>query len=252
MAMAVAFNPGGAGVAAIVVAALGAFWLLPPAGDPSFDHQACLNLSGDGALKACDRAMASGHFDGREAAALFATRGYQRQAKNDLAGALSDYGQAIERDPTFVTAFNNRGNIYRDKGDYDQAIADYDRALALNPDSPDPLASRGWIYHQKGELDRAREDFTRALALKPEASLKVKLEQALAEIEPKEDPEVISDPSGFSGVGNGETAASTSVNGVWGDTGPPTAPAAAMPASPPALPPPGYDVGPAGGLASGS
>lgn len=221
--------------AALVVVALAAVLLLRPADDPRFDYQACLNLSGDGALTACEQAIASGAFSGQEAAALYATRGYQRQVKSDLKGALSDYGEAIERDPALVVAFNNRGNIYRDIGEYDQAIADYDRALELDPNSADPLASRGWIYHQRGEIDRAREDFARALTLKPDPSLKVKLEDALAATEPKKDPEVISDPSVFLGPRDSGFAAS-------------------MPASPeisadtaPAVPPPGFETGPAGG-----
>jgi len=175
-------------VAALVAAALGAFWLWGPAGDQTFNYHACLNLEGEVALKGCDEAIASGAFSGAKAADLYAMRGYQRHLKDDLPGALSDYGEAIKRDPRLTMAFNNRGNIYRDTGQYDQALADYDRALALNPDKPDPLASRGWIYHQKGEAERAKKDFEKALALNPEESLKAKVKDALAEIE-KSDPD---------------------------------------------------------------
>ena len=138
-----------------------------------------MNLSGAAGIAACDRAIASGKFSGSDAAYLLARRGYERQARNDLAGALADYSEAIRLDPRLAMAFNNRGNIYRDQGDYDRALADYDRALALDPAKPDPLASRGWVLSQKGEDERARQDFEKALALDPAPELKQKLEAAL-------------------------------------------------------------------------
>jgi len=173
---------------ALAAVAVGILWLWSPAGDQTFNHHACLNLEGEIALKGCNEAIASGAFEGAKAADLYAMRGYQRHLKDDLPGALSDYGEAIRLDPRLVMAFNNRGNIYLDTGQYDEALADYDRALALNPNKPDPLASRGWIYHQKGEGERARKDFEKALALDPDDSLKAKLKDALAEVE-KSDPD---------------------------------------------------------------
>lgn len=100
----------GAGAVAAFAAVIAAVLFLRPGGDARFDYQACLNLSGDTALSACDQAIASGAFSGGEAANLYALRGYHRQTKNDLKGALSDYGEAIARDPHLVMAFNNRGN----------------------------------------------------------------------------------------------------------------------------------------------
>ena len=114
-------------------------------------------------MKGCDAAIASGAFSGAKAADLYAMRGYQRHLKDDLPGALSDYGEAIKRDPRLTMAFNNRGNIYRDTGQYDQALAVYDRALALNPDKPDPLASRGWIYIRRGRRNAPRRISRRPL-----------------------------------------------------------------------------------------
>ena len=169
----------GGGAAVLAALALGAFFLTRPTGDFTLEREACMNLSGAAGIAACDRAIASGKFSGSDAAYLLARRGYERQARNDLAGALADYSEAIRLDPRLAMAFNNRGNIYRDQGDYDRALADYDRALALDPAKPDPLASRGWVLSQKGEDERARQDFEKALALDPAPELKQKLEAAL-------------------------------------------------------------------------
>ena len=143
----------GGGAAVLAALALGAFFLTRPTGDFTLEREACMNLSGAAGIAACDRAIASGKFSGSDAAYLLARRGYERQARNDLAGALADYSEAIRLDPRLAMAFNNRGNIYRDQGDYDRALADYDRALALDPAKPDPLASRGWVLSQKGEMN---------------------------------------------------------------------------------------------------
>jgi hypothetical protein len=146
--------------------------------------RSCERLSGDAAIAACDRVIGSRKMVGRQLAGVYAVRGYQRQTKFDIEGALSDYREALRLDPTIVSVFNNRGNIYRDVGDYDKALADYDQALALHPQGADALASRGWIFQQKGDTDRAKRDFKQALAAGPSAELKQKLEQALSGLDP--------------------------------------------------------------------
>jgi len=39
--------------------------------------------------------------------------------------AVTDFTKAIEIDPNYANAYNNRGSIYSDKGRHDQAISDY-------------------------------------------------------------------------------------------------------------------------------
>jgi tetratricopeptide (TPR) repeat protein len=39
--------------------------------------------------------------------------------------AIADYNQAIQLNPKYAKAFNNRGFAYNNKGEYDRAIADY-------------------------------------------------------------------------------------------------------------------------------
>ena len=46
---------------------------------------------------------------------------------------MADYDKAIELDPKYAAAYNNRGWVYYLKKDYARAIADYDRALQLDP-----------------------------------------------------------------------------------------------------------------------
>ena len=51
----------------------------------------------------------------------------------DLSRAIADYDRAIQLNPAFADAYNNRGAAFRGKGDLDRAIADYRAALRVNP-----------------------------------------------------------------------------------------------------------------------
>jgi tetratricopeptide (TPR) repeat protein len=47
--------------------------------------------------------------------------------------AISCYDQAIQLDPQYALAYNNRGEAYEAENDPDHAIADFGQALKLNP-----------------------------------------------------------------------------------------------------------------------
>ncbi|MBI4672838.1 MAG: tetratricopeptide repeat protein, partial [Chloroflexi bacterium] len=78
---------------------------------------------------------------------------------------LSD---AINLDPQFAAAFNNRGNAYYYLKEYTKAIADYDRALALDPQDAVAYYNRGNAYYALTEYAQAIADYDRALALDPQ------------------------------------------------------------------------------------
>ena len=61
-----------------------------------------------------------------------------RLARGDTEGALADYTAALDANPRYVEAYNNRATARRSRGDLEGAIADYTRALELvPPDGPD-------------------------------------------------------------------------------------------------------------------
>ncbi len=82
--------------------------------------------------------------------------------------AIGHYTDAIDLNPDFPVAYNNRGNAYKDKGELDTATQDYNTAIDLNPDFTAAYYNRGLAYHQKGDLDTAIIDFSKAIELKPE------------------------------------------------------------------------------------
>lgn len=145
---------------ALVALALVAVAPAPAAAD---DARTCHSASGDAAIVACDRAIASGRHSGTDLARLHTSRGVERKRKQDLDGAIADYGEAIRLNPSDQFAWNNRANARRDKGDLDGAIADYGEALRVDPDYTAAYVNRGLLHERMGNLPRARADFEEAV-----------------------------------------------------------------------------------------
>jgi tetratricopeptide (TPR) repeat protein len=85
--------------------------------------------------------------------------------------AIDDYNQAIQVEPNYAAAYNNRGRSYYAQGDYDRAIADFNQAITLDPNYADAYNNRGRAYYAKGNLDRALADYNQAITLAPEFPL---------------------------------------------------------------------------------
>ena len=48
---------------------------------------------------------------------------------NDLDGALQDYNKAIELNPNYVIAYNNRADLYLERNNLDNALADVNHSI---------------------------------------------------------------------------------------------------------------------------
>ncbi len=84
----------------------------------------------------------------------------------NLAAAEKYYTFAILYWPSSPTPYYNRGIVNAVKGDFDDAISDYTEALFRNPRNPAVLRSRGVAYLDRdrpGDLIRAIDDFSRAI-----------------------------------------------------------------------------------------
>jgi Flp pilus assembly protein TadD len=85
----------------------------------------------------------------------------------DYAGALSDLNKAVESDPHYARAYNNRGVAKVAHGDSDGALADFAEAIKLDPRDPDPFVNRGLLRFRQGLKIEADEDFARSIAISP-------------------------------------------------------------------------------------
>ena len=134
---------------------------------PADDGQTCAKASGDVAIAACTRAIASGRYKGGDLAILHRNRGDGYNNKGDYDRAIADFNETIRLDPKDVHAYNNRGNAYQHKRDHDRAIADYNEVIRMNPKHAEAFNNRGRAYHNKLDYDRAIADLDEAIRLNP-------------------------------------------------------------------------------------
>ena len=84
---------------------------------------------------------------------------------NDNKGALQDYNKAIELNPNFAMAYNNRGNLRKDMNDKEGALQDYNKAIELNPNDADVYNNRADFYLKMNDLDKALADVNHSIDL---------------------------------------------------------------------------------------
>ena len=131
-------------------------WLtvLALAGGPTVaaadDLDSCARQSGDAAIAACSRAIASGEFSGEELAKIYLNRGVEHKNRSELDGAIADYSEAIRIDPRRVAAYFNRGNAWQAKGEFDRAAADYSETIRIDPGYVKAYNNRGVTWSEKG------------------------------------------------------------------------------------------------------
>lgn len=82
-------------------------------------------------------------------------------------GAEAQLSQAIERNPELSYPFLERGYYRQERGNLKGALSDYTQALKLDPDNPDSWINRGLVKGKLQDLDGAFRDFTRAIELQP-------------------------------------------------------------------------------------
>jgi Tfp pilus assembly protein PilF len=146
--------------------------------DPDF--KACETASGDEAIAACDRAIASGKFQGDLLSQLHNNRGVEYKAKKDVDRAFADFSEAIKLNSKNLIAYNNRGNTLVDKGENDKAIADFDVAIAGDPNYLNAYSGRGDAYKNKKDYDHAIDNYKKALSLNPAEQKRKIIEKVLA------------------------------------------------------------------------
>jgi tetratricopeptide (TPR) repeat protein len=150
----------------IALSALAAL-AMSPAPAVADDAQTCERESGDVAIAACSREIASGRHQGHALAVAYDNRAVEYAKKNDYGRAFADYDEAIRLDPAFSHAYSNRGDAWRARGDLDRALADLNRAIELDASSSTAYYNRGLTWEAKHELQRALADFKKFNALDP-------------------------------------------------------------------------------------
>ncbi|NIS62911.1 MAG: tetratricopeptide repeat protein [Proteobacteria bacterium] len=81
--------------------------------------------------------------------------------------SIAESNKAIEINPGYAFAYNERGVAYCDKGQYDKAISDYNKAIEINPKLAVAYNNRGVAYCDKGQYDKAISDYNKAIEINP-------------------------------------------------------------------------------------
>ncbi|PNW88256.1 hypothetical protein CHLRE_01g021450v5 [Chlamydomonas reinhardtii] len=91
-------------------------------------------------------------------------RGTARALRRDLAGAVEDFGVAIEVEPRYADSWKRRGQARSALGDHEGALADLQKAIDLAPlfGGPDSAQSRAECYVEKGMIYQKMRDYRRA------------------------------------------------------------------------------------------
>ncbi len=97
----------------------------------------------------------------------FYSRGIEKLSSGDGKGAITEFNQALQANPSDVVTYGKRGNTFYDLGNYQQAIADYSQAIQLDPNNVTAYFNRGLARYDQKDPKGAAEDFTQVLRLKP-------------------------------------------------------------------------------------
>ncbi|MCX7068263.1 MAG: tetratricopeptide repeat protein [Methylococcales bacterium] len=86
--------------------------------------------------------------------------------KNFYDLALADFNKAIELNPSFADAYNNLGKYYEELKNYELAVANYSKSIELEPDDYWIYCSRIGLYIKQKSYGLALVDYAKAIKLK--------------------------------------------------------------------------------------
>ncbi|MBE9537226.1 MAG: tetratricopeptide repeat protein [Proteobacteria bacterium] len=82
--------------------------------------------------------------------------------------AIKSYSKAIEINPQYRDALNNRAVAYTGEGKYLMAIQDLDKALKLDSNDAISYSSRGNAYFRLGDMKKAINNYSKAISVAPQ------------------------------------------------------------------------------------
>jgi Tfp pilus assembly protein PilF len=87
--------------------------------------------------------------------------------------AIECYNKALEINPKYAEAWNNKGNAYFDMNKYDEAIECYNKALEINPKYAEAWYNKGLISFNLQRYEESKEYIIKTIELTEEPSVKV-------------------------------------------------------------------------------
>ncbi|MGI9424104.1 MAG: tetratricopeptide repeat protein [Hyphomicrobiaceae bacterium] len=97
--------------------------------------------------------------------------GYLHYSNGEIELAIARFSRAIELNPAYAIAYNNRGELHRRSGNFDRAMADCDKAIELAPSFAAAYGARAAVHYETGNYSGAIADCNKAIALDPNNAL---------------------------------------------------------------------------------
>jgi len=94
-----------------------------------------------------------------EKAAIFYFQGIELGNINNLENKIEMLNEALNRDPNFGLAYNERGIAYAKKEQYPEAIQDYDTALKFHTDFPEIYFNKALSCDKLERLEEAQQAY---------------------------------------------------------------------------------------------
>lgn len=136
-----------------------------PAAASSFDAHPCFSRTVGRRVEACTELLGQPGLPPDTRAAAFAMRALALSLAGRYADAITDYDRAIEINPNYPVALNNRAWAHFRSGNYAAAWPDVQRSLELDPWSPHAYDTRAHLHHVAGRAAEAFADYKRAMRL---------------------------------------------------------------------------------------
>jgi tetratricopeptide (TPR) repeat protein len=95
-------------------------------------------------------------------------RGTEFYHRGEYVLALKAMDKAIELNPDYVLAWNNKGVALEKPGHYEEVLKAYDKAIELKPDFAVAWHGRGFALQTLGRLEEALIAYDKAIELKPD------------------------------------------------------------------------------------
>ena len=95
----------------------------------------------------------------------FLKSGLKKTITFDYQGAITDYNNAIERDPNYDSAYFLRGITKFQSGDLQSALTDYNKAIEINANFFIAYFNRGILKSNLGDKEGAVSDYNKAIGI---------------------------------------------------------------------------------------
>ena len=142
----------------------GLILMIAAAGASSSDDALdCFSADNERRIVGCTALIERGDTSSAEMSAIYGMRALAYSLKGEYATAIKDYDVAIQMQPNFAVALNNRAWAYFRWGKAETGLPDVEKSLRLAPTAAHSLDTRAHIKQVMGEPKLALRDYTQAM-----------------------------------------------------------------------------------------